>query len=123
MAYNPQLRAAPNQSSPVFIWTNSSDTISAGSSLTVSWEVYKPSANFYLPFNYTRITNKSLADITFYPNQDSDQGIPIPAGSNVSIDADVVPAVWSFRIKNEDSTQTISTSQIIILGSRVALRG
>lgn len=112
------LKANPNSTSPVFIWNNSA-TISATTTLRQSWENYKPSSMFYLPFNYTRVTNNSLAEIIFYPNQDTEQGIVIPAGSNVSIDGDIVPALSSFAIKNNDSTQDITASQITVLSSRV----
>lgn len=114
------LKASQSQSSPMFIWTNDSNIL-PGATLGQSWEAYKPSSAYYLPFNYTRVTNNSLCELIIYPNQDKDQGIPIPAGSNVSIDADIVPSCWSFSIKNNDSTQTITANQITIISSKIGM--
>jgi len=111
------LRARPTQGSPLFIWTNA-NTLTAGSTVSDSWETYKQSSAYYLPFNYTRVTNNSLVTITFYPNQDLNQGIPIFAGSSTNIDADIIPGLWSFSIKNEDAATTITAGQIIVLSSK-----
>ncbi len=122
MTYQTNIKAARGQGSPVFIWTNASPIVNLAST-AMDWESYRNSSVYYLPFNYTRITNNSSSQITFYPNQDSNQGIPIPSGANVSIDADIVPAVHSFKITNNDSTQTIAANQITILCSKTPIMG
>lgn len=104
-----------------FIWKNSASIV-AGDTLRQSWEQYDANAGVYLPFNYTRITNNSLAEITFYPNQDLNQGIVCPAGSSTSIDADIISSLWTFAIKNNDGTQTITANQITILGAKVKVQ-
>lgn len=117
MAYLGYTKADPRRGSPAFIWTNAG-TISAAASHSMTWEVYKPSSQYYAPFNFTRITNNSSVDITFYPNQDSDQGILVPAGSNVSIDKNIVGALWGFKITNGSATTDVTAGQLIVLSSR-----
>lgn len=105
------------ENSPQFRWANSG-TITVGSYINVSWETEDTTSKKYLPFNLTRIINNASADIIFYPNQNTDSGITVPAGTILTIDRITLPALSTFQIKNSDSSTSITAGQIIVTNSR-----
>lgn len=109
------------ESSPSFQWTNAG-TILTTKDFNVSWESQDANSIKYLPFNFTRIINNSSYDIIFYPNQDANNPITVPSGTIQSIDKRTLPAVHSFKIKN-NGTGSITAGQIVITNSREGQTG
>ncbi len=104
------------QASPLFSFSNSS-TLTAGSTWTVDCESDEPTSQKYLPFNYTVITNLSSAPLIFYPNQSS-RGKFIPPNSFITFDKKTIPAISSFKIKNNSATTDAEASKIEVTLSK-----
>lgn len=105
---------APSKS---FRWSNPA-TIAPGAEVRVSWEAQDTTSKKYLPFNFTRIVNNAGEDVTFYPNQDTTNAFTVPAGTIITMDRQSVPAVSSFTIVNDDSTNTIQIGEVVVSNSR-----
>lgn len=112
-----QTYARTYESSPSFQWINGA-SITAGSTINVSWETQDAKSQKYLPFNFTRIVNNGEADIWFYANQSEDKAYYVPAGTIISVDRASLPAVSSFMIKNADASTTITANKIIVSNSK-----
>jgi hypothetical protein len=90
---------------------NSPTTITAGSDWLIDLAENDASSQKYLPMTNMRIVNNSNCAIIVFPNQ-SIQGMMLPSGAVVTFDRSTVPAVYSLKIHNADSSTSIASSEL-----------
>jgi len=94
-------------------------TISAGSFWVYNIEDQKTEWIKYLPFDRIVVINNADEDIEFYPNMDSNRTKLIPTGTIWVFEApEDIPSIHSWKIKNLDSSTTVSANEIEIQLSR-----
>lgn len=103
------------EASPIFPWINAA--INDDNPVNVSWESQSSGSQKYLPFNFTRVVNKSTVDILFYPNQDLSKPIFVAAQTIETIDKKSFPAIRSFAVKR-NSASAIAAGLIRVESSR-----
>lgn len=124
MAFNEQLffqgenRTFDNQfsrkfnTSPLFSFSNS-DVVVVGGTFLIDFESEKPRTGKYLPFNIVRVVNNSSNEVTMFPNQKREDGIPIASGTTQTFTQDTIRFVRSLKFENTGTT-TITANQIKI---------
>lgn len=96
-----------------------SATITAGSIWTYNIEDQKTTWVKYLPFDRIVVVNNADEDISLYPNMDTGRAKLIPSGTIWVFEApEDIPAIHSWKIKNEHASTTVSANEIEIQCSR-----
>lgn len=100
--------------SPVFAFNNGSNTIAPDFFFLFDFWQDNPITQRYKSFNNWTFDNTSTAKILVYPNQDTTQGIVIPAGQSKTISLGAVGGITSLRIKNIDSSNTVGANTLYL---------
>lgn len=108
-------------SSPIYRQKNAA-TVAANATFTYNWEISDPNgANKYLPFNSLVVINNDVSSaLELYVNGDLSPIKYILPGTVVSFDKKVLPAFYSFMLKNVGST-TIAIGDIEVVAQREAI--
>lgn len=71
-------------------------------------------AKKYMPFTDIEIVNNSSVALFFYPNQDTDRKIVIPAGVIKTLDKNDMPALSSFQIFTKSGTAAVDEIEVTV---------
>jgi len=99
------------EASPIYRFRNSA--LSPAESETFDIGEREKTSQKWLPLTNLRIVNNSAYNLILFPNQQQ-EGMVIPAGTILSFDRKTIPALYSFRIQNIDSSNTINADLIDI---------
>ncbi|RLG11104.1 hypothetical protein DRN69_08190 [Candidatus Pacearchaeota archaeon] len=98
------------EASPIFELSNDS-TIGASSSVVFDIGEREPNSKKYLPLSNIRIVNNSTENIAVFINQRS-EGVTVPAGTIITLDKGTIPSIYSVKITNLDTSNSISANKI-----------